>query len=241
MTPKELFGAGRLADALQALTMEVRNNPGDRQRRTFLFELLCFAGEFDRAEKHLAVLAESGKDAELGSLLYRAALAAERTRAEMFDKRQYPLENAAPVTGTLNGQAFASMADSDGRIGPRLEVFAAGQYMWLPLAHVASVETQPPRRLRDLLWLPAIVRTGPAFRGVELGEVLLPVLAPLTFRHGDEAVRLGRSTVWEETAEGAAPFGQKVFDVDGEEVPILEVRHLEITAPASADSHASAQ
>jgi len=235
MTAKEFFQAGKLAEAVQALTAEVRNNPADRQRRTFLFELLCFAGEFDRAEKQLAVLAEGSKDAELGSLLYRAALAAERTRAEMFEKKTYPLENAAQVSGTLNGKPFSSMADSDSRIGPRLEVFAAGQYMWIPFAHIESVETQPPRRLRDLLWAPAIVRTGPAFRQRDLGEVLLPVLAPLSFRHPDEAVRLGRSTVWEETEDGqTVPLGQKVFDVGGEEVSILEIRHLEFSQEASS-------
>jgi len=241
MTAKELFQAGKLAEAVQALTGEVRNNPMDRQRRTFLFELLCFSGEFDRAEKHLAVLAEGSKDAELGSLLYRAALAAERTRAAMFEKKEYPLANAAPAGGTLNGTAFTTLADSDPRIGPRLEVFAAGQYLWLPFEHIASIEMQPPRRLRDLLWSPAIIRTGPSFKDRELGEVLLPVLSPLSFRHPDDAVKLGRTTVWEDTDGAAVPFGQKVFDVDGEEIPILEIRHLEFTAPAAADSHASAQ
>jgi type VI secretion system protein ImpE len=44
-------------------------------------------------------------------------------------------------------------------------------------------------------------------------------------------VRLGRSTVWEEEADGEAlPFGQKMLLVDGEEFPLLEVRTLEINA-----------
>lgn len=69
MNSKELFQAGRLADAIQALGAELRENPTDPRRRTFLFELLCFAGEYERAEKHLDVLSQGGKEAELGALL----------------------------------------------------------------------------------------------------------------------------------------------------------------------------
>ena len=99
--------------------------------------------------------------------------------------------DATPFTGTLNGQPFESLSDADARIGARLETFAAGSYIWIPLAHIASIRMEPPKRLRDLLWIPAMVRTGPAFKGQELGEVLVPALSPLTHRHQDEAVRLG--------------------------------------------------
>ena len=104
---------------------------------------------------------------------------------DLFEKRDYPevRANIAPVAGTLNGKPFESMEDADPRIGARLEIFAAGDYMWLPLAHIASVQMEPPKRLRDLLWAPALVHTGPAFKGTELGEVLMPALSPLSFRH----------------------------------------------------------
>ena len=233
MTAKELYRAGKLNAAVQALVAELRDNPADTQRRVFLFELLSFAGEYDRAEKHLDVLAQGGPDALTGSLLYRAALAAERSRHDLFAKKDYPGAKAeAPaISGTLNGKPFEAIEDADPRIGPRLEVFAAGQYMWLPLGQMASIEIEAPKRLRDLLWIPALVHTGPAFKGQELGEVLLPVLSPFSFRHADDAVRLGRSTVWEDAEDGdPVPFGMKMLLVDGEDIPILEIRNLEITA-----------
>ena len=40
----QLFQAGRLNEAVQALNAEVRNHPEDSKRRIFLFELLCFSG-----------------------------------------------------------------------------------------------------------------------------------------------------------------------------------------------------
>jgi type VI secretion system protein ImpE len=246
MTAGQLFQAGKLDQAVQALDAELRDNPGDVQRRTFLFELLCFAGAYDRAEKQLDVLAQGGKDAQLGALLYAGALHAERSRTELFQKREYPKpagESAAPLTGTLNGQPFESFVDADPRIGARLEVYAAGQYLWLPLEHIASIEMEAPKRLRDLLWSPALVRTGPAFQGRELGEVLIPALTPLSFLNADDAVRLGRMTVWQEIEDGGvAPAGQKMFLVDDEEFAFLELRQLEFHArQTDSEQHAPTQ
>jgi predicted component of type VI protein secretion system len=51
MNPTELYCQGRLNDAIQALSAELRDHPTDTRRRTFLFELLCFAGEYERADK----------------------------------------------------------------------------------------------------------------------------------------------------------------------------------------------
>jgi len=243
MTARELYHAGQLGAAIQALGAELRDNPTDVKRRTFLFELLCFAGEYDRARKHLDILAGQGPDSATGALLYLAALNADRMRTDLFEKRDYPEvhDSDQPVSGTLNGKPFQALEDADPRIGPRLEIYAAGQVMWLPLAHVASLEMEAPKRLRDLLWSPALLHTGPAFKDKELGEVLIPALAPLSFRHKDDAVRLGRATVWEEQENGdIIPFGQKMLLVDGEDFPLLEVRELEITSAAAAEDHASA-
>jgi len=245
MTAGQLFHAGKLDQAIQALGAELRDNPGDVQRRTFLFELLCFAGAYDRAEKHLNVLAEGNKDTQLGALLYAGALHAERTRTDMFLKREYPQATGegVPLSGTLNGQPFETFEDADWRIGARLEVYAAGAYMWLPLEHIASIEMEAPKRLRDLLWCPALVRTGPGFKETELGEVLLPVLTPLSFQSADDTVRLGRMTVWQDIEGGPqAPAGQKMFLVDDEEFPLLELRKLEFHLPQTdSDEHASTQ
>lgn len=107
--------------------------------------------------------------------------------------------------------------------------------MWIPLQDVAALEMEPPKRLRDLLWAPVRLRTGPNFKSQDLGEVLMPVIAPHSSHHSDDAVKLGRVSEWcaDETGE-EAPFGQKMLLVDGEEFPILEIRKLEIAAAASA-------
>jgi type VI secretion system protein ImpE len=232
VTPKQLYQAGKLNEAIAALGAEVRDNPTDTQRRTFLFELLCFAGEHDRAEKHLNLLAEQSPQAKLGAVLYFSALHAERLRTDMFRKKDFPTgstaEEAEDVKGTLNGAPFESIEDSDPRIGQRLEVFAAGAYLWIPLKHIVSIEMEAPKRVRDLLWIPTLVRTGPAFKDKELGEVLMPVLSPLSFEDADVNVKLGRLSDWRQMDGEAVPVGMKQFLVDGEDIPILEVRKIEL-------------
>jgi type VI secretion system protein ImpE len=227
MNAQQLYREGRLDEAVRALGAELRDDPTDVRRRTFLFELLVFSGEFDRAEKQLDILADSGKEAGMGALVYRAALHAERLRRAMFESGAFPSSPAEPVRATVNGADAGVLADADPRIGPRLEVFAAGAYLWLPFAHIASVRMEPPRRLRDLIWIPAKVRTGPQCKDLDLGEVLLPALTPMAFRHPDSAVRLGRSTEWEEADGELRPAGQKLLLAEGEEIPILEVRSLD--------------
>lgn len=230
MNAQELFRVGRMAEAIERLGAELRNDPTDAQRRIFLFELLCFAGAYARAEKQLDVLAERGHDAAMGTLLYRSALHAEQIRQAMFAEGTWPTGPAPrPVSGTLNGAPFQSLTDADPRIGARLEIFAAGQYTWLPLEQIASIRMGAPRKLRDLLWAPAAVRTSPDYQGIELGEVLVPVMAPLSWQHDSDAVRLGRVTEWRDLPDGGqAPVGQKLLLVDDQEFPILEVRELDI-------------
>ena len=237
MNAQEMYQAGELSDAIASLSTELRSNPTDAGRRTFLFELLCFAGDYDRAERQLDVIAGAGKEAEMGALLYRSALVAERRRSQMFERGDFPTgPEPRPVSGRLNGNPFSSLTDADPRIGARLELFVAGQYTWLPLEHVAALTVTAPQRLRDLLWTPAHVVPSPDLVGLQLGEVLLPALTPLAWRHSDNLVRLGRVTDWERIDSGIeVPAGQKLLLVDGEEIPILEIRSLEI-APAPAAS-----
>lgn len=95
-TAKELYDAGRLGEAIDALIQSVKARPTDIQQRTFLFELLCFSGDYDRAEKQLDVLAGQSAHAELGAQIYRNALSAERARQRLFTEGQLPHFLAEP-------------------------------------------------------------------------------------------------------------------------------------------------
>ncbi|MGI8988149.1 MAG: virulence protein SciE type [Chthoniobacterales bacterium] len=235
MDARQLFADGKVREAEKVLASSLRDNPADRAKRTFLFELLCFSGQYDRAEKQLGVLAGDGGPAELGAVLYYSALHAEKTRHDLFRTQQFP--RSSPVAspgGTLNGKPFESISDADPSIGARLEVYAAGAYLWIPFEHISSVQMEAPRRLRDTLWAPALVVTGPSFQGTDIGEVLIPAVYPFSWKSADEPVWLGRATDWVADDSGNEfPIGQKTFIVDGEEVPLLEVRSLEFARAAA--------
>jgi type VI secretion system protein ImpE len=235
MTAKQLFDAGRVKEAAKAVGEYLRGNPTDIRQRTFLFELLCFAGEYDRAEKHLTLLAQAGGPSELGAVMYFSALHADRSRNELFAAGQFPEEAKHSPSGTLNGEPFSSLSDIDPRIGARLEVYAAGAYLWIGFEHIQAIKMGPPRRLRDTLWAPATVLTGPSFKGTELGEVLVPVIYPFSWKHENEEVWLGRVTDWREDRDGYdVPAGQKMLLVDDREVSLLEVRAIEFSAAQAA-------
>lgn len=236
MTPKQLFDAGKVSEAERQLTAYLREHPTDLAQRTFLFELLCFSGDYARAEKQLSVLSQGGTDSEMGAILYYAALHAEKTRHNLFETEQFPRDTAASSSpGLLNGRPFQSLVDVDPDLGARLEVFAAGSYLWIPFQHVASVEMGPPQKLRDTLWRPAMVRTAPSFQSADLGEVLIPVIYPFSWKHPDQNVWLGRVTDWAADESGKEfPSGQRMWAMDGEEIPFLEVQSLEFSVEQSA-------
>jgi type VI secretion system protein ImpE len=242
MTPLALYREGKLREAIKALGEELKSSPLDAKRRTFLFELLLFAGEYDRAEKQLDLLAGANAEAAAGTLLYRSALHAERIRQSMFAKHETPpSKNEAVYGGVWNGTAFNEFSDSDPRIGANLEVFIAGSYTWIPIHYLRRLEIEPPTSLRDLIWARARVDTSAEFRLQELGEVLLPVLSPSSSQHADESVQLGRESAWEPDEKyGEIPYGAKIMVVDGVDVPLLDVRSVVWSAPEKESQDASA-
>ena len=242
MTPLALYREGKLREAIKALGDELRSNPLDAKRRTFLFELLLFAGEYDRAEKQLDLLAGASADAAAGTLLYRSALHAERTRQVMFANRETPPSKNEPIHGgSWNGKTFSEISDADPRIGANLEVFIAGSYTWIPIHYLRRLEIEPPTNLRDLVWAQARLDTSSDFRLQELGEVLLPVLCPLSSKHADESVHLGRESAWEpDETFGEIPYGAKMMLIDGVELPLLELRSVSWSGPEKESQDASA-
>ena len=225
---REFFEQGKVREAQNELTAYLREHPSEVPERTFLFELLCFSGDYDRAEKQLSALTNDNPKTEMAAILYRSALHAERTRHRVFENQEFSKDQPASPPGKLNGEAFRSPRDADPDLGARLEVFAAGAYLWIPFEHIASVEMEAPKRLRDTLWTPALVRTGPAFKGKELGEVLIPAVYPFSWKESNQSTWLGRVTQWAADDEGKQyPSGQRVWLVDDKEIPFLEIRSLE--------------
>lgn len=87
---KGLLDAGDLTAAIEAATREVKARPADVAARTFLFELLAFAGEWERALKQLDVVAGQNAGSELGAQVYRNNIGAMRERERLWTESLAP-------------------------------------------------------------------------------------------------------------------------------------------------------
>jgi type VI secretion system protein ImpE len=87
---RELFAAGKLNETIDELLREVKANPSDIAGRTFLFELSCLTGDWERAERQLDVIGHQSAEAELGVMVYRANINAERERRRVFGEGGQP-------------------------------------------------------------------------------------------------------------------------------------------------------
>ncbi|MGO9108459.1 MAG: type VI secretion system accessory protein TagJ [Thermoguttaceae bacterium] len=90
MNARECFQSGDLAGAIAAATDEVKHQPTQTSPRGLLAELLCFAGELDRADKHLDTIGHQDPQAMLGISLLRQLVRAELARKDFYLQGRLP-------------------------------------------------------------------------------------------------------------------------------------------------------
>ena len=96
MSASDLFRAGKLKDAITAAVEEVRNHPTEAGKRLFLSELLCFAGELERADNHLDAVAHNDPQTMPWVVTFRQLIRAEQSRQDFFAKGRLPEFLARP-------------------------------------------------------------------------------------------------------------------------------------------------
>lgn len=90
MKADELLDASQLSATVAELTQEVKHHPIDSRLRTFLFEVLCFSGEFERAERQLDVIGHQNEITGIGVEVYRHLIRAESARRKFFSNGLKP-------------------------------------------------------------------------------------------------------------------------------------------------------
>jgi type VI secretion system protein ImpE len=121
VTAQELFQAGRLADAVQAMTAEVKANPADVERRYRLFAFVCFAGDLERADRQLDALGAQDPQLEMSGRVYRNLLASEMRRRMAFEANDDPmLPPDPPEHAVRRKEALAAVRAKDAAGASRL-------------------------------------------------------------------------------------------------------------------------
>lgn len=103
MNAKECLDNSQLSDAIRAMNEEIKGRPTDLQLRTIQFQLHCYAGDLDRAEKQLDVIRTKSTEIELvnGLRVYQGLLNAERARTQLFERGLRPRFVIAPPDNVL--------------------------------------------------------------------------------------------------------------------------------------------
>lgn len=172
-------------------------------------------------QRQLAAVRESS----LGS--YEAA-------ATLFDEAE---RCRSPIPGTVDGEHFTDVCDLDDRLSSVLEFAVMNRYFWIPLDQLRRLETEPPRHLRDMRWLPARIEVT---SGQSFGGVVFPLYwrAPMAVDTGgweaDEFL-LGGSSSWESDAAGArVGKGLRVWSFGSRRIPLSACRtFIGTTKPAT--------
>jgi len=130
MNAREFLTTGDLTQAIERALQDVRARPLDAWDRMFLFELLCFAGQWDRAALQLDTLAEVSADQAAGGLdLCRELLKAQAERERFVSAGRPPrffIEPPSTVATTLDAWDRLR-ADEPAEAAQRLEQSEAGR------------------------------------------------------------------------------------------------------------------
>ena len=130
MNASEFLKAGDLTHAIERAQHDVRSRPLDPQSRMVLFELLCFAGQWDRAALQLDSLGNSPADPAAGDVgLCRELLGAQVERERFLSDGKPPrffIEPPSTVTTALDTWARIRAGDLADAVH-RLEEAHAGQ------------------------------------------------------------------------------------------------------------------
>ncbi len=114
-SPEELIAAGNPGDALKRLQERVREKPQDAKLRTFLFQLLCVLGQWDRAQAQLELCGQLDHATLAMVNTYREALKCELVREAVFAGKTTPMIFGQPQAW-IASMVEALQADARGEV-----------------------------------------------------------------------------------------------------------------------------
>lgn len=187
MNAEDCIREGNLDEALSTLTDSIRNEPANPAYRTFLFQLLCVTGNWDRALTQLNVVADMDSDTLLMAQTYRELLQCEAFRGEVFKGKRHPLLFGEPNTWMGNLlQALEQIENGQSAEAQDVVMKAMSEAP----ARSGSLDDQPFEWLSD-----ADMRLGPVFELILNGKyywVPMDNIAEISFSEPEDL----RDLVW---------------------------------------------
>jgi type VI secretion system protein ImpE len=147
MTAADLYAAGDLPGAIDAALAEVKAQPGEVAPRWRLAEFLCFAGDLERADKHLETVMTLKPEQAINASLFRNLLRGEMSRREIAASGRAP-EFVTEPTPTAQSLLAARMALRGGDAAEAAKLCSEAEAQRPVRAGV--IDEQPFDDIRDL-------------------------------------------------------------------------------------------
>lgn len=257
MNATEAYKAGKLNEAIDLQLKEVKANPADHGKRLFLFELLAYAGELERAKKQIEIVVYPEMELMAAVTGYRRLLDSEEARRHLFADGQVPrFFSDQPEHVHMRLNAVLLMREKRGKEAVELLTKAN------ELAPVlkGKINDKPFESLRDAddlfgtvlevfaqggyYWVPleqveTITIPAPKFPRDYLwlparlemkdsaGNVFLPVLYPNSHAEADDQIKLGRKTDGKSENGAVVLVGSHLFFAGEQDTSLLEWRTVE--------------
>ena len=237
----QLLRAGDLDGARKALVEVVRARPADEQARMFLFQLLCVAGEWDKAKTQLNLIAQLSPEAQMLSVAYGQAVDAERERADVWAGRARltqlaPSDWAESLIDAVQHYALGHWSEGDAARDRAFEAApdTPGTLDGVPFDWIADADGRFGPAFEAIIggryglvsfdMVASLKSDGPkdlrdtvwypaqlAFRSGQSVAALLPTRYPGSETAADVNERLGRATGWRDTPTGQVGSGQHLW------------------------------
>jgi len=254
MTPTEAFDAGELSQAIALQEALAANDPAERlvlvqllmfagrlaEARTHLALIDSDEPNWPDLARSILLLMRAERRRVAGRLplvrpgppprhIKRRWRAMKALREERPDDAVRLIDRADAATpevrGFLDGVEFERLRDADDRFASLLELFIAGEYVWMPWEALRSLRLEPVRHLRDQLFRPAELRLSDGSR--------VPAHVPLVYprsHEADGAFACGLETdfICPDGGPSRCIGGKLLLIGDGAEVPLAEVKMIEI-------------
>ena len=158
----------------------------------------------------------------LGQLIQANALGVAGRTDESQLLREQAFEAAPAISGRINDEPFAWIADADQRLGPVMEAMVDDKYYWIPFSNIREIQIEAPADLRDVVWISANFTWVNG--GTKFG--LIPVRYPGSEKSSDSAIRMARKTDWITQGPISRGLGQRELVTDQKQYALLEVRSI---------------
>jgi len=146
MNASELFKNGKLQEAINAQIEVVKSKPADHSQRLFLFELLAFMGDLDRAGRQIDAVQYGEMELDAATQNYRLLVDAERKRRRVFQNQEQPQFLVdAPEHARLRLQALAQLTAQPPQ--PNAELLSQADSATPPIS--GQLNNKPFAALRD--------------------------------------------------------------------------------------------